>query len=150
MLVAARGVERRNTWYLASDQFAFLTFASDLAQGRVLHDPAVLKIIAPRANPKRTHDALVQTYFWRGDTMFSRYPPGFPALLAAAGLIGGEAARHAVNPLLYLAMLALLGWLTWALVAPRDRLLAAVADAAAMRLALVLSSHGNLCQQIGQ
>jgi hypothetical protein len=144
VLVAARGVERRNTWYLASDQFAFLTFASDLAQGRVLHDPEVLQIVAPRANPKRAHDALVQTYFWRGDTMFSRYPPGFPALLAAAGMIGGEAAQHAVNPLLYLAMLALLGWLTWALVAPRDRLLAAGAAAAAMWLALVLPTDVHL------
>ena len=144
VLVAARGVERRNTWYLASDQFAFLTFASDLAQGRVLHDPEVLKIVAPRANPKRAHDALVQTYFWRGDTMFSRYPPGFPALLAAVGLVGGETAQHALNPLLYLALLALVGWLTWALVAPRDRLLAAGAGAAATWLALVLPTDVHL------
>ena len=144
MLLAARGVERRNTWYLASDQFAFLTFAADLAQGRVLHDPEVLKVVAPRANPKRMHDALVQTYFWRGDTMFSRYPPGFPAMLAVAGLVGGEAAQHALNPALYLAMLALLGWLTWALVAPRDRLLAAGAAAAAMWLALVLPTDVHL------
>jgi hypothetical protein len=144
VLVAARGVERRNTWYLASDQFAFLTFASDLAQGRVLHDPQILKIVAPRANPARAHDALVQTYFWRGDAMFSRYPPGFPALLAAAGLIGGEAAQHALNPLLYLVMLGLVGWLTWALVAPRDRLLAAGAAAAATWLALVLPTDVHL------
>ena len=144
MLLAARGVERRNTWYLASDQFAFLTFASDLAQGRVLHDPTIFGIVAPRANPKRTHDALVQTYFWRGDVVFSRYPPGFPALLAVAGLIGGEAAQHALNPLLYLVMLALVGWLTWALVAPRDRLLAAGAATTAMWLVLVLPTDVHL------
>lgn len=144
LVIAARGVERRNTWYLASDQFAFLTFAADLAQGRVMHDPAILKLVAPRANPERTHDALVQTYFWRGDALFSRYPPGFPALLAAVGLLGGETAQHALNPVLYLLMLGLVGWLTWVLVAPRDRVLAAGASAAAVWLALVLPTDVHL------
>jgi hypothetical protein len=110
----------------------------------VLHDPEILQIVAPRANPARSHDALVQTYFWRGDRMFSRYPPGFPALLAAVGLVGGERAQHALNPILYLTMLALLGWLTWALVAPRDRMLAAGAAAAATWLALVLPTDIHL------
>jgi len=110
----------------------------------VLHDPTIFKIVAPRANPTRAHDALVQTYFWRGDVAYSRYPPGFPALLAVAGLIGGEAAQHALNPLLYLVMLALVGWLTWALVAPRDRLLAAGAAATAMWLVLVLPTDVHL------
>ena len=31
LLVAARGLERHNTWYLASDQYAFLTFAATTA-----------------------------------------------------------------------------------------------------------------------
>ncbi|MBM4243122.1 MAG: hypothetical protein FJ148_04810 [Deltaproteobacteria bacterium] len=110
----------------------------------MLHDPTIFKIVAPRANPTRAHDALVQTYFWRGDVAYSRYPPGFPALLAVAGLIGGEAAQHALNPLLYLVMLALVGWLTWALVAPRDRLLAAGAAATAMWLVLVLPTDVHL------
>ncbi|MBY0275458.1 hypothetical protein K2Z84_08955, partial [Candidatus Binatia bacterium] len=136
--MAARGVERRNTWYLASDQFAFLTFAADLAQGRVMHDPTVLEVVAPRASRERTYDALVQTYFWRCDLLYSRYPPGFPALLAAVGLLGGETAQHALNPVLYLVMLAVIGWLTWVLVAPRDRLLAAGAAAGAVWLALML------------
>lgn len=144
LVIAARGVERRNTWYLASDQFAFLTFAADLAQGHVMHDATILETVAPRANPERTYDALVQTYFWRGDVLYSRYPPGFPALLAAAGLVGGEAAQHALNPVLYLTMLTLVGWLSWVLVAPRDRVLAAGAGAAAMWLALVLPTDVHL------
>lgn len=144
MVIAARGVERRNTWYLASDQFAFLTFANDLAHGRVMHDTTILEVVAPRLNPERTYDALVQTYFWHGDGLFSRYPPGFPALLAIVGLVGGESAQHALNPVLYVLMLGLVGVLTWVLVAPRDRILAAGAGAAATWFALVLPTDIHL------
>jgi len=144
LAVAARGVERRNTWYLASDQFAFLTFAADLARGTVFHDPATLDVVVPRANPKRTYDALAQTYFWQGDKLYSRYPPGFPALLAVAGAIGGEQAQHALNPVLYLTILGVLGWLTWTLVRPNDRALAAGCAVAAMWLLLLLPTDVHL------
>lgn len=144
LLVAARGVERRNTWYLASDQFAFLTFAQDLAQGRVLHDASVLELLVPRPNPQRTYDALVQTYYWTGDALYSRYPPGFPALLAAVGLLGGETAQHWLNPVLYLTTLAVLALVAWALLRPNDRPLAAGTAAAAAWLALLLPSDLHL------
>jgi len=145
LLVAARGLERHNTWYLASDQFAFLTFAGDLAQGRVFHDPSLLELAAPQPRSStHAYDALAQTYFWRAGKLYSRYPPGFPALLAAAGAIGGEQAQHALNPVLYLTILGVLGWLTWTLVRPNDRALAAGCAVAAMWLLLLLPTDVHL------
>ena len=78
--VAADGLVRLNTWYLASDQFAFLTFSRDLREGTVFHEDPSWRLIAPKS--RLTFDALAQTYFWRDGKLFSRYPPGFPALLA--------------------------------------------------------------------
>lgn len=104
LVVAARGLERRTTWYLASDQFAFLTFADDLAHGRVFHDPSALALLAGGTLPATPVDAYYQTYIWNHGHLYTRYPPGYPALLAAAGLLGGEVARHALNPLLYLVL----------------------------------------------
>lgn len=104
LLVAARGLERRTTWYLASDQFAFLTFADDLAHGRVLHDPSALALLAGGTLPATPADAYYQTYIWNDGRLYTRYPPGYPALLALAGLVGGEVARHALNPVLYLVL----------------------------------------------
>jgi len=144
LLVAARGLERHNTWYLASDQFAFLTFASDLQRGTVFHDTSTLEIAVPDQRPGHAYDALAQTYFWRDDALYSRYPPGFPALLALAGLAGGERAQHLLNPLLYLTILLLIGWLTWTLVRPNDRALAAGSGIAATWLLLVLPTDVHL------
>ncbi|MCW5891262.1 MAG: hypothetical protein KIT14_12015 [bacterium] len=101
LAVAARGLERRTTWYLASDQFAFLTFAGDLAHGRVFHDPSALALLAGGTLPATPADAYYQTYIWNDGRLYTRYPPGYPALLAAAGLLGGEIGRHALNPVLY-------------------------------------------------
>jgi hypothetical protein len=104
LVVAARGLERRTTWYLASDQFAFLTFADDLAHGRVFHDPSALALLAGGTLPATPADAYYQTYIWNHGHLYTRYPPGYPALLAAAGFLGGEVACHALNPLLYLVL----------------------------------------------
>src|SRR5262249_60230575 len=104
--VAARGLDRHATWYLASDQFAFLTFADDLRHGRIFHDPGEFAAIASNVPPGRTADAYYQTYLWRDGRLFSRYPPGFPLLLALATLIGGAPAEHLLNPGLYLVLLA--------------------------------------------
>lgn len=109
LVVAARGLERRTTWYLASDQFAFLTFADDLRHGTVFHDPTIVRRLAPTVPPNAKVDALFQTYIYQDGRLYSRYPPGFPLLLAAAGAIGGEYAQHVLNPILYLLLLALLG-----------------------------------------
>jgi hypothetical protein len=142
--IAARGLVRHNNWYLASDQFAFLTFAADLRSGTVFHDDEVLEQIAPQRSRVKRYDALSQTYFWRDGSLHSRYPPGFPALLAAAGALGGEVGEHALNPLLYLALLIMVAVLTWALVAPQDAVLALGAGAAAAWLVLVVDTGVHL------
>lgn len=112
LVVAARGLERRTTWYLASDQFAFLAFADDLRGGRVFHDPATLALLAGAVPRGETADAYYQTYLWRDGRLWSRYPPGFPLLLAVAGAIGGERAMHLLNPVLYLGLLLTLALFT--------------------------------------
>jgi len=144
LAVAARGLERHNTWYLASDQFAFLTFAADLASGTVFHDTSAFDMVVPKPNPERTYDVLAQTYFWREGKLYSRYPPGFPALLTAAGMVGGEVAQHWLNPVLYLTILALVGFLAWELVRPNDRALAAGSAVTAMWLLLLLPTDVHL------
>jgi hypothetical protein len=112
LVVAARGLERRNTWYLASDQFAFLAFADDLRRGSVFHDPATIALLVGAVPRGETADAYYQTYLWRDGRLWSRYPPGFPLLLAAAGVLGGERAMHLLNPVLYLVLLAVLALFT--------------------------------------
>ena len=144
LLVAARGLVRHNTWYLASDQYAFLTFAGDLRRGTVFHDDEALRLTAPGASDGVKLDARVQTYFWHDGRLYSRYPPGFPALLALAGIVGGEDAQHALNPALYLTILALLGWLTWVLLRQGDRAIAAGSAVAAMWLLLLLPTDVHL------
>ena len=110
VLAAARGLVRHNTWYLASDQFAFLTFADDLTRGRLFHDPTTFALLAtPSLPPDAAVDAYYQTYIFSDGRLFSRYPPGYPLLLAAAKLAGGETAQHWLNPLLYLVLMAVLG-----------------------------------------
>jgi hypothetical protein len=109
LVVTARGLERRTTWYLASDQYAFLTFADDLRHGTVFHDATIMRRLSPTVRPNVAVDALFQTYIYRDGLLYSRYPPGFPMLLAAAGAIGGEDAQHLLNPVLYLVLLAALG-----------------------------------------
>jgi hypothetical protein len=111
LAAAARGLARHNTWYLASDQFAFLTFADDLAvRGTVFHDPSTAALVAgPHLPPEAATDMYYLTYVYRDGRLYSRYPPGFPLLLAAARTLGGETAAHWVNPVLYLLLLAVLG-----------------------------------------
>ncbi len=141
LAVAARGLERRTTWYLASDQFAFLTFADDLRHGSVFHDPDSLAALAAGVPRGQTADAYYQTYIWRDGKVFSRYPPGFPLLLALAGAVGGERAQHLLNPLLYLALLAALAWLTRRLLDGAPPGLATAAAAAAPWALLVIPAE---------
>ncbi len=143
-LVAARGLERRNTWYLASDQLAFLTFADDLLRASVFHETDSFELLTARPPGERTYDAFDRTYFWSGDRIYSRYPPGYPALLALAGLVGGEVGRHLLNPLLYLALLGLLAATTGEILRPYDRSLAAGASVCVAWLLLVVPTHVHL------
>ena len=136
LVVTARGLERRTTWYLASDQFAFLTFADDLRHGRVFHDPGALAALAAKMPRDQTSDALYQTYLWRDGRLYSRYPPGFPLLLAAAGTLGGERGMHLLNPLLYLVLAAGLALFTWSLL-PGAAITAAAGAAAPWALLVI-------------
>ncbi|MBM4242704.1 MAG: hypothetical protein FJ148_02670 [Deltaproteobacteria bacterium] len=90
---------RRTTWYLAIDQFGYLTFARDLASGSVRHDWELLPALKP-VLPAADLDVYAQTYVRRADDLYCRYAPGFPILLAAARLVLGPAAEHLVNPVL--------------------------------------------------
>ncbi len=139
LAVGARGLERRTTWYLASDQFAFLAFADDLRRGTVFHSPATLALLAADVPDGETADAYYQTYLWRDGRLWSRYPPGFPLLLAFAGALGGERALHLVNPLLYLALLAALALFTRRVL--RGGATAAAAGAAASWALLVFPTE---------
>ena len=141
LVVAARGLERRTTWYLASDQFAFLTFADDLRHRHVFHDAGSLAVLAAGVPPGQTVDAYYLTYLWRDGKVFSRYPPGFPLLLALAGALGGERAQHLLNPLLYLVLLVALAWLTWRLLDGAPPGLATAAAAATPWALLVIPAE---------
>src|SRR5262249_6743472 len=91
-------------WYLAVDQFGYLTFAHDLLHGHVFHDWPPLKALEPFF-PART-DVLAQTYVYDMGRLYCRYSPGFPMLLASwVGILGDDRA-HYLNPTVYLLLLA--------------------------------------------
>lgn len=96
---------QRTTWYLAIDQFGYLTFAEDLANGHVHHRWPLLKALAPLL-PSGELDVYSQTYVRRGDLLYCRYAPGFPLILAATRLALGPGAEHYVNPPILLLLLA--------------------------------------------
>lgn len=104
LVVVAIGIERRVTWYLAVDQFGYLTFANDLARGKVLHDWPLLGALRGRL-PERI-DVLSQTYVYDRGRLYCRYSPGFPLLLAGWLRVFGDNAVHALNPTVFLALLA--------------------------------------------
>src|SRR5213075_1127842 len=84
-------IVQKITWYLAVDQYGYLTFAHDLLHGRVFHHWPPLDAFAARL-PARV-DVLVQTYVADHGRLYCRYPPGYPLLLAGwIGLLGDDAA----------------------------------------------------------
>src|SRR5262245_206911 len=107
----AQNLERQITWYLAVDQFGYLSFAHDLLHGRIFHEWAPLKALEPYF-PSRT-DLLAQTYVYDGGRLYCRYSPGFPILLAGwIGLLGDDRA-HYLDPTLYLVLLAVALGFQW-------------------------------------
>ena len=106
LVLTALVVHHYTTWYLAIDQFGYLTFAHDLLHGRVFHHWPPLDALAARLLPRV--DVLVQSYVADHGHLYCRYPPGYPLLLAGwIGLLGDDAA-HVLNPTIFLALLTLL------------------------------------------
>jgi hypothetical protein len=102
-VVVAIGVERKVTWYLAVDQYGYLTFANDLLHGKVFHDWPLLGALRPRLPPRI--DVLSQTYVYDHGRLYCRYAPGFPLILAAWLRLFGADAAHTLNPTVFLALL---------------------------------------------
>ncbi len=139
--LAAHGLFQKITWYLAIDQYGYLTFAGDLARGRVFHEWAPIEALAS-AIPLSSVDVLAQTYVFGDGRMYCRYTPGFPMLLAAWMRVFGPSAAHYLDPILFLALLAVHHALA-------RRLFAAVAGARWLALAgtvllLLLPSYLHL------
>lgn len=105
LVVVAIRVERNVTWYLAVDQYGYVTFASDLMHGKIFHDWPLVGALRGRLPPKI--DVLSQTYVYDNGHLYCRYAPGFPLLLAAWMRVFGQDAVHMVNPLVFLALLGL-------------------------------------------
>lgn len=103
--LAAQGLFRKITWYLAIDQYGYLTFAGDLAQGSVFHVWPPIDDLAGKIRHPRV-DVLSQTYVFTGDRMYCRYTPGFPIVLAAWMRTFGRHAAHYLDPTLFLLLLA--------------------------------------------
>src|SRR5262249_13311837 len=97
--------ERKITWYLAVDQYGYLAFAHDLAQGRIFHHWAPLDALGPRL--AKSVDVLSQTYIWDQGRLYCRYAPGFPLLLAGWLRLFGDDGAHYLNPTVFLALLTL-------------------------------------------
>lgn len=104
-------VQARTSWYLAIDQFGYLSFARDLVAGRVDHPSAAAEILALFL-PGAAADALGQTYVMRDGALYSRYAPGFPLLLALTSGLFGEPAVHEFNAFAMAALLPVIAWLS--------------------------------------
>jgi len=101
-----RGVLLKITWYLAVDQFGYLTFAHDLLHGHVFHHWRPMEAFVGRVPPRV--DILAQTYVQEGDHAYCRYSPGFPLLLAAWIRLFGDDGAHYLNPTVFLTLLVVL------------------------------------------
>jgi hypothetical protein len=122
LVVLARMLGARITWYLAVDQFGYLQFAHDLLRGKIFHDwePATIMGLLP----KRT-DVLAQTYIWDNGRMYCRYAPGFPMLVAGWMALFGDARVAYLNPTIFLGLLVLVMAIAWRLTGSPWRGLAA-------------------------
>ena len=107
LLLVQKGqaLEEKITWYLAVDQFGYVTFAHDLLRGRIFHEWPPGKALASRLPPLT--DVLVQTYVWDHGRLYSRYAPGFPILLAGWLALFGDDGAHYLNPLLFIGVVLL-------------------------------------------
>lgn len=104
-------IHDRTSWYLAIDQFGYLSFAENLRAGRVSY-PSDLAHMLTYAHYGETVDAFGQTYILTDGEFFSRYAPGFPIILAIVGGLFGEAAVHEVNAVAMGLVLLAIAWVT--------------------------------------
>ncbi|HEV7730807.1 MAG TPA: hypothetical protein VGR62_01535 [Candidatus Binatia bacterium] len=127
LVLAAVAIEtpRYVSWYLAVDQFGYLTLASDLAHGRFFHAWGPIDALAGVLTAPV--DVLVQTWVFDGARLYSRYAPGYPLLLAAAMRLFG------MHGAIYLNVVVLMGLLGVLLLLGRrllgDSILAVIATA---------------------
>ena len=99
------------TWYLAVDQFGYLTFAHDLLKGHIFHDWPVATVIAKHLPPQT--DMLAQTYVWDHGRLWCRYAIGFPLVLAGwIGIFGDDGAVY-LNTTAYLALIVVMILFQW-------------------------------------
>jgi len=111
LILAAQGLFRKVTWYLAIDQYGYLNFAGDLARGTIFHTWPPVEDLASYIRFSKV-DVLSQTYVFTGERMYCRYTPGFPIVLAAWMRLFGPTAAHYLDPTLFLILL--LVWLALA------------------------------------
>src|SRR4029077_9807519 len=93
-------VKQSITWYLAVDQYGYLTFAHDLLHGRIFHQSTVIEALAPRL-PKVV-DVLSQPYVYDHGRLYCRYAPGFPLLLTGWLALFGDDGAPYLNPTVFL------------------------------------------------
>ncbi len=99
------------TWYLAVDQYGYLTFAHDLMHGRIFHHSPPLDALGPTFTTKA--DVLVQSYVYDRGKVYCRYAPGFAMVLAAWIRVLGDDAAHSLAPVVFLLLLALVIAFVW-------------------------------------
>lgn len=105
-------VARRTSWYLSIDQFGYLTFARDIAAGRLSHDWAMLPLLQDFLFPGFRADVLSYTYVYDQGALYCRYGPGFPLIVAAVSVVFGPEAAHLVNPVAMGLLLVVLYWIS--------------------------------------
>lgn len=111
LVAVGSAMEHQITWYLAVDQFGYVTFANDLLKGTVFHHWGPIDALGPLLRPRT--DMLAQTYIWDQGSIYSRYAPGFPMLLAVWLLVFGQSWAHFLNPTLFLFALVLVVGIQW-------------------------------------
>jgi hypothetical protein len=125
LVMTALGVLRKVTWYLAVDQYGYLTFAHDLMHGQIFHDWPPLHALASRLfSPV---DVLFQTYIYDQGRLHCRYSPGFPIILAGWLRLFGDDGAHYLNPTVFILLLLVALAFQTAVFRSRWRALAGVA-----------------------
>ena len=125
-VLLAVALERKITWYLAVDQFGYLTFAHDLLHGRVFHDWPPLDALGAAASRRAPTSSRRPTSTTTAASTAATRPASRILLAGWIGLFGDDAA-HYLNPTVYLALLAVALAFQWRLFRSRWRAAAGTA-----------------------